>query len=260
MHSRAFPELSRSDGMIKHIGASLLWLAFCLPAVSQNAAQPPANKVYSGNFGAGFTMTSGNADTRNFNLSFEFNRDPKTKNVIRAKGLYLRSTANGDAIADLLRLAFRDEYALSKRVSVYGALGYLRDPFKDISYLINPQGGLAFRVYDSDRTAFGVSGGGGAVWEKDLGFDVATSGTLNAGQSFSYKLSDTAKITQNLTGLWKTSNFSDALYHFDLALVTAIVKKADLKFEFMDDYKNVTPNASIKKNDVALIISFLYKF
>jgi putative salt-induced outer membrane protein YdiY len=125
---------------------------------------------------------------------------------------------------------------------------------------LNPQGGLGVKVYTSTSTEFALNGGAGAVWEKDEGFDVRSSGTLNAGQSFSYKISDTAKITENLTGLWKTSEFADALYHFDVALITSIVKRVEVKIEFMDDYKNRPPLAEIKKNDTALISSLLWKF
>jgi putative salt-induced outer membrane protein len=236
-----------------------LSLTVSLPAMAQGQA-PAVRKNLTGNFGVGFALTGGNTNTKSFNLSFEATRDPKTKNVVKTNGLYLRSSANSKSISDLLRLNFRDDYSLSNRASLYGALGYLRDPFKSISYLLNPQGGIGVKVYTSERAVFALSGGAGAVWEKNVGLDVRSSGTLNAGQSFSYKISDTAKLTQNLTGMWKTKEFADALYHFDIALVTSIVKKVDVKIEFMDEYKNRTPLASIKKNDTALITSLLYKF
>ncbi len=238
-------------------------LLFFVPGLSSAAwaqAASPAPKVYSGNFGAGFSLTRGNSDTSNFNLSGELTRDPKKKNVIKIKGLYLRSTANKEATADNLTLGFRDEYSFAKKAFVYGALGYLRDPFKEISYLLNPQGGIGYKPVATNRTELTFNGGAGAVWEKNPGIDVRTSGTLNAGENFSYKLSENAKFTQGFSGLWKTSDFADALYHFSVALTASIVKKAELKVEFIDDFKNVTPSPAIKKNDTAFIISFLYKF
>ena len=233
--------------------------AVALPAMAQGQVQPPA-KAFTGSFGVGYALTGGNTDTSSFNLSFEATHDPKTKNVIKAKGLYLRSSSNDELTSDSLRLSFRDDYQLAKRISVYGAMGYLRDPFKSISYLLNPQGGLGFTVYDSGKAAFALSGGGGVVWEKDEGMDVQTSGTLNAGENFSYKFSEHAKLTQNLSALWKTKDFADAFYHFDIALVTTVVKNFEVKIEFMDEYKNKPPYADIKKNDTAFITSLLYKF
>jgi putative salt-induced outer membrane protein YdiY len=160
----------------------------------------------------------------------------------------------------MLRLGLRDEYSLSKRVLIYGALGYLRDPFKDIIYLINPQGGIGYKIYDTDAVTLALSGGAGGVWEKNSGVDVSASCTVNAGENFSYKLSENAKLTHIFTALWKTSDFSDALYHFDVALAASIVKNIGINVEFTDDFKNVTPDPSIKKNDTAFVTSVQYKF
>lgn len=229
-----------------------------IPAVAQTPAAPP--KVYTGSFGIGLAVTGGNSETLNFNLTFDLVRDPKTKNVIKANAFYLRSSARSVKTADQLSLGFRDDYSLSKRVSVYGALPYLRDPFKNISYLLNPQGGLGVKLVATEKNTFIVSGGAGGVWEKDTGLDVKTSGTINAGQSYLFKLSDTTSINQVFTGLWKTSDFNDALYHFGIAMVTSITQKVQVKIEFRDDYKNVTPSPDVKSNDTALITSFLFKF
>jgi putative salt-induced outer membrane protein YdiY len=253
---------------------ALIAMGFILsfPAMAQKPQPPAAPKIYSGSIGMGFAMTGGNTSTKNFNLSFEITRDPKSKNITKTEGLYLRTSAGGTGIADLLRLGFRDDYLLSKRISLYGALGYLRDPFKQVTYMLNLQGGVGYRVYSSDRLLLAVNGGAGGVWEKDEGQNVHASGTLNAGQNFSFRLSNNARVTesitglwktsatQNITGLWRTSDLSDALYSIRVALVTSIVKRVDLKLEFMDEYKNVTPSVQVKNNDTAFIMSFLCRF
>ncbi len=239
---------------------ALLLIAMSIPAISQDQGSTTPSEVYTGSFGFGLAITGGNTDTRSYNLSFEVTRDPKRKNVVKADGFYLRSSADGEATADMLRLGLRDEYALSERVLVYGALGYLRDPFKDIAYLLNPQGGFGYKIHNTDAVTLTVSGGAGGVWEKNSGVDVDSSGTVNAGESFSFKLSESAKLTHNFTALWKMSDFEDALYHFDVALVASIVKDIGIKVEFTDDFKNVTPDPSIKRNDTAFVTSVQYKF
>ena len=238
---------------------ALILAMTALPSLctAQDAEEPP--KHFTGNLGAGFSFTGGNTDTTNFNISGELTYDPKTKNIMKASGLYLQSSSNGIDTADRLTLGFRDEYSFSERFFVYGAMGYLRDPFKSIDYLLNPQGGLGYKPILTDRTELTVSGGAGAVWEKNPDVDVQTSGTINAGESFSFKLSENSRLTQGFTALWKTSDFSDALYHFNIALVTSIMSRVEVKVEFIDTYKNVTPDPEIKKNDTAFIVSFLYK-
>ena len=237
-----------------------LLTAFTLPALSQAQTAQAPPKLYTGSIGAGLALTGGNTDTTNFNLTGELVRDPKKRNVLKLNGLYLRADADNETVSDRLMLALRDDYALSKKNFLYGAFSYLRDPFKEISYLMNPQGGIGRKIIATDQVAFSLSGGGGVVWEKNPGFDVATSGTLNAGESFSYKFSDRAALSQVIAALWKTSDFNDAFYHFGIALTASITSKAALKVEFLDDFKNVTPSPAIKKNDTAFITSFLYKF
>jgi putative salt-induced outer membrane protein len=234
-----------------------LLLGIHLPAIVMG--QTPAKK-YAGNIGAGFSLTGGNTEIKSFNLSFEVTRDPKAKNATKANGLYLRSSAKDRTIADQLRLNFRNDYLMSKRITLYGAMSYLRDPFKNVVYLLNPQGGVGFRVFNSDRRQLSFSLGAGAAWEKNIRIDVSPRGTLNASQSFSLKLSNSARVTQNLTVMRKTQDVVDAQYHFDAALMTSVVKKIDVKVQFIDDYKSYTPAPTIKHNDTALICSLLFKF
>src|SRR5262247_3884498 len=92
-------------------------LLFCLfvPALTyaQQPTEPP--KVYTGNFGGGLAVTSGNTKTSNFNLTAALTRDPKKKNVIKGTAAYLRGDQN--EILNLDRSAFnlRDEYTISGR-------------------------------------------------------------------------------------------------------------------------------------------------
>lgn len=245
--------------------ASVLFVPLCVlslarPAFCQAQAAQAPPKVYAGSFGAGFAQTSGNTDTSSFNATFDVTRDPKKKNVMKFNLLYLRADVSARVTTDRLTVGFRDEYSPTKKVFLYGALGYFRDPFKDISYLINPQGGIGYKAYATDRATFALSGGGGAAWEKNPGIKVNASGTLNAGENFSYKISAMASINQVISALWKTNDLNDALYHFGVALTMSITKKVQTKLEFVDDYKNVTPSPAIKRNDSAYIWSFLYKF
>jgi putative salt-induced outer membrane protein len=241
---------------------SFFWFCTTATVWAQEPAPDPAQPepVWSGTAGGGLSITGGNTDTTNINLSFDIVRDPKQRNVLRFFGLYLRGDQADEVITDRLRLGVRDEYTLNERTFLFGEFSYLRDPFKQIDYLINPIGGLGFKVYDTDQVSFVVDGGAGVVWEKNPGFERDTSGTLNAGQSFAYRFSDTAQFTQNLTALWKMNNFEDALYHFGIALSTSIIRILELKVEYIVDFKNVTPSPDVKKTDTAFLTSILYKF
>jgi putative salt-induced outer membrane protein len=228
------------------------------PDATPDPAQP--EPVWSGSAGGGLSITGGNTDTTNINLSFDIVRDPKLRNILKFYGLYLRGEQSEEVIADRLRLGIRNEFTLNDRTFVFGEFSYLRDPFKEIDYLINPVGGLGFKLYNTDKVSLDVNGGAGVVWEKNPGLNRDTSGTLNAGQSFVYKFSDSAEFTQVWTGMWKMNNFSDVLYHFGVGLSSSIIKSLELKVEFLLDHKNVTPSPDVKKMDTAFLTSVLYRF
>jgi len=216
--------------------------------------------VWKGSAGAGIALTGGNSDTATYNLTLDLTRDPKTRNIMKFSGVYLRGDQADVTTIDRLRLAFRDEYKLDDRTFLFGDLGYLRDPFKAIDYLLNPVGGIGYKLVATDRLALSANGGLGVVWEKNPEIDVATSGTVNAGQDLAFKLSETAAITEVFTALWKMDDFEDALYHFGIGLSTTLTPRSELKLDFINDYKNVTPSPDIKKNDYAFIASILFKF
>lgn len=61
------------------------------------------------------------------------------------------------------------------------------------------------------------------------------------------------------TGIWKTSDFADALYHFDAGLATKVTTRAELSLAYVYDYKNRT-SAGVKKGDSSLLAALLFKF
>ena len=57
---------------------------------------------------------------------------------------------------------------------------------------------------------------------------------------------------------YKTADIRDALYSFGVALTTSMSAHSQLKVEVLDVYKNLAP-VPFKKNDLALIIGFVFK-
>lgn len=241
---------------IRFLSLLTLWGQFSLSYGQQ--ATPP--EPWTGSAAAGIALTGGNSDTSNYSLSLDLQWDPETPHLVKFIGVYLRGDQNDETTVDRLRTALRDEYSISERTFLFGEFSYLRDPFKAITYLLNPAGGIGYKVIASERVVLGISSGAGAVWEKNPLVEVATSGTLNAGQDFSFRLSDVATITQVLSALWKTEDFEDYLYHFGVGLSTALTERTELKLDFVNDYKNVTPSPEIEKNDYAFITSLVFKF
>lgn len=220
---------------------------------------PPPPPVWTGSFGAGLALTQGNKDTTNFNLSFDLKRDPKTKTIFKAEGLYILATENGDENVDRGLITVRLERLITERAYVFGQVGYVRDRFKDIDYLIAPTAGVGYKLVATDRTALDVDTSVGMVFEKNTGLELETDGAVTAGEKFSHKISENAVFTQGASALWKMDDFGDALYTFSAGMAASVTTRVQLKLEFQDIYKT-RPTGDADKNDIAFITAFVYKF
>ena len=227
----------------------------CLFFVAAAAlGQETPTKPWSSSLGAGLALTSGNSDTRNINLNFNTAWDPKTDRRFKADALYLRGETEGDVNVDKASASARYERNFEQRAFWFGEVSYLRDPFKDIDYLVAPIAGAGVNLIKTTARTLSVDGGVGATIESG-----ETSGALKAGQSFDWTISPVSKFTQKLNGLWKTKDFNDALYHFDAGISTTIAARAELKVSYLYDYKKQPP-PDVKKGDSALFAALLFKW
>ena len=218
---------------------------------------PPA---FTGNISFGLGITSGNKDTTNVNAGYEFKYDPKTKNVLKSAGLFLYGKTDGEVSNETYGLSARDEYSFSPRAFVFGDVKYLHDRFKGIQSLISPTAGVGYKIVDNKATALSVSGGLGAVWEKDYDVESKTTGAASFDEKFTQNLSASASVGQSFSALWNVGDFGDALYLFGANIAASVVGKAQIKLELLDTYKTRPPLPTLKSNDVNFITSIVYKF
>jgi len=229
-----------------------------LPLFAQEP--PPPGQTWSGNFGAGLSLTRGNSDTKNINLSAQVAERIDAKNLAKYDAFYLRGDQNGDLVVDRTSFGGRDEYTISPVMYAFGDAHFLRDKFKEIDYLLSPTVGGGYHFIKEKDLDVAAEGGLGFVIEKDAGLARETSGAITAKQLMTWKFSPTATLGEVASGLWKTKSFGDALYHFEASLASDLTTRSQLKVSFMDDYKTRPPHAGIKKNDVSLIAALVMKF
>jgi putative salt-induced outer membrane protein len=250
-------------------GAAAVALASTLLAAGPVRAQeklcpcPPPSPpppAWSGSLGGGLSLTGGNSESNSYNLEFGLTYDPKKKVVLKLDGAYLRTDTDGEATVDRTGLGARYEYSVAGggRLFAFGEVRYQRDVLKDVDHLISPTAGVGYRLADSDDLKLSVNGGVGLALEKLAGLDATTSGAVNASESLSWKLSGSASIVHTARGLWKTDDFGDAYYHFDVGILTSLAGRFDLKLSFADDYKS-RPPADKKENDTAVLATIVFK-
>ena len=229
-------------------------------AFAQPAAPPPPPPGWTGSASAGLALTQGNSDTSTVNAAYEVKRETGSPYVFKSSGLLVYGKAEGELTSDRLALGGRLERKLSERTALFGQVQYLRDSFKEIDYLISPTVGLSRILLKNERSVLDVDGAVGVVWEQNPGLELQTDGAVSAGQRFAHKLTATTEFTQRLLGLWKMDDFGDALYTFSAGLAANITGGTQMKMEFLDTYKTRPPSVNVEENDIAVLVSFVYKF
>ena len=238
-------------------------LALCILPVfasAQPADPAPPPPGWTGSASAGYAMTAGNNDTSTVNAAYDIKRDTGSAYLFKSAALLLYGRAEDVTTSDRLSLDGRVERRLNTRTSIFGQTQYLRDEFKQIDYLVSPTVGISRLLAKNDRTELNVDAGVGAVWEKNPDLELNTDGAVTAGQKFTHKLTDTTELTQKVTALWKMDDFGDALYVFGAGLAASVTGGTQIKIEFLDTYKARPPSDEVKKNDIATLVSFVYKF
>lgn len=223
-------------------------------------APPPPPPGWTGSASAGLALTSGNSDTSTVNAAYEVKRDTGGKLVFKSTALLVWGKSEGELTNDRLAIDGRVERKLSDRTSIFGATQYLRDSFKAIDYLVSPTVGVTQLLAKNDRTELGVDAGIGVVMEKDTGLDLDTDGAITGGQHLSHKLTATTELKEKAAALWVMDDFGDALYTFGIGLAASVTGGTQMKVEFLDTYKTKPAVSGVQKNDIAVLVSFVYKF
>lgn len=243
--------------MRKGFGIVVAAIAFSCPVLAQDAA--PA-KPWNSSIGAGLALTGGNTDTQNYNFSFATKYDPGSRIIFKADALWLRGAANGEIQVNRATAAARTEYAFSQRTFAFAEVSYIRDPFKDISYLVAPVAGAGYRIIRSDTRNLSVDAAVGVQIESSDAIGRSTAGAIKAGEDFDWAISPTSKLTQKFSAIWKAEDFGDALYHLDAGLATTLVERLELRVAYVYDFKSRPPSPALKKGDSALFAAISVKF
>ena len=237
----------------------LLLFPLVVPVFAQEPPPPP-DKIWSGDFGAGLSITRGNSDTKNLNLTANVSQRIDPRNLVKYDAFYLRADSNGALTVDRTLMGARDEYTVSPLTYAFGDIHFLRDRFKEIDSLVTPSVGIGHHFIKTDTEDLAFEGGVGFVVEKDSNRSRETSGAINAKQIYTLKFSPTATFGESAAGLWKTNDFGDALYHIEASLASNLTARSQLKLSALDDFKTRPPAPGIKKNDMSLIAAVVMKF
>jgi putative salt-induced outer membrane protein len=228
-----------------------------MPVAAQDKPKEPD---WTGGLGAGLSLTTGNTDTQSFNLAFDLKYDPKSNLVFKTGAMYLRSEKDGTVDVERISAMARLEYKFSPRFYAFGDLGYQRDRFKELTYLVAPTAGVGYKVVDEKTVTLAFDGGAGGRFEKLTHSDATSNFAFVASENFQWKISETATFKQLASGLWNGDDTGNAVYHLEFSLSAQIYKKAELKIAYLIDHRTRPANPSLEKTDTALVVALVWKF
>jgi putative salt-induced outer membrane protein YdiY len=242
-------------------------IALLLTAIATGVAEaqtptptpPPPPPLWLVSVGAGLAVTSGNSDTSTVNLAYEIKHDGGLPLVYRSTGLYLRGKSDEVLSVDKALLDNRLAWRFTERFSTFGQLGFLRDRLKEVDYLLSPGGGVSYALIKNDRIELSGDAGLGMIFEKNTDVDLETSGSVLGSQRLQYGLSKNARIIESVNAWWKMNDFDDSLYYFTVGVASSLTTNSQVTIDLLDTYKSRPTGVGVEKNDVSLIVSFVYK-
>ncbi len=253
------PTPPAAGGADKPTGDALAQEAEAKPKEPEDEKDEKKYEPLTGHFAAGFSFTQGNSDTRTFNAALVLQYDPRNKNVVKADAFYILNSESGTSTVDRTSAHLRDEYYFRPRWFVFADGQFLKDKFKQIDFLFTGTAGIGTQLVKTATRELLVDLGAGVIVEKDEPLDRTSGGAVRGGENYSWKISKSASFTENAFAVWKTADFADAYYHLDVGLGAAINDHFELKVALIDEYTRKPPDPTVKRNDVAGIVSIGYK-
>ncbi len=217
---------------------------------------PPPH--WTASIGAGLALASGNSESQSYNLSATVKYDPQHRNLVRAEALYLRTNQEDVTGLDRTWALARDEYKVAQRAYAFGEVTYTRDRFKELDYLWAPTAGAGYRLVDKPSLLLAVDSGAGAFIERQKGSRGTSNVSCRASQRLEWKVSPQLRLSEQVSGLWKVSDFGDAYYRSVLAAVFGLSKRLELSMTLTNDQKTKPP-AGLGKSDTSFVSALVFK-
>jgi putative salt-induced outer membrane protein YdiY len=219
-----------------------------------------ANK-WGGDAAVGFALARGNTNTTSFSLTLSAS-GPISKSVINSnKAFFMLNKEKEVTNAESMGLETQISWQHTERFFSYYEILGLRDRFKNHSYRILPSLGVGYKLMATEMIQLSASAGISEVFTKyyDSGETDSYTG-IELGNQFSWKISESAEVTQVL-GL--TADFSELdryFLRFEVSIASAITKGLSMKFTLMENYDNQPVGEGIKKNDISFLAGLSAKF
>ena len=203
----------------------------------------------------GYVGTSGNTETQTFNLEFLMAIDSEQW-LHNIKFQALGATENDEAKAERYFLEDKSDYNLDEMQYLFVKGNYTDDRFSGFEYQAAVSAGYGRYLRKDDIITFQAFGGLGYRQNDVIGGESDGEAIVSLGESFSWQISDNAKLTQSLTS---EAGSDLTVTRFEIGLETNIVDAITTKIAFQARNTSEVP-VGTEKTDTQTSISLVYSF
>jgi putative salt-induced outer membrane protein YdiY len=239
--------------MRQGIGLGVMAMAALVAAQTGLGAE---QKTFTHTFALGATITDGNSDSRQGNVSWLTEGEKEGLGAIRlgAEGNYGEGRGdNGqmDKTIENAKVFGNVKKTLTPMTYAYVDASYFYDDIALIDYRITVGPGLGLFLVKNDATQVSVEAGPSYVFERVDG-ETDEHPALRVAERAEHKFSATARIWESVEFLPNTERFSDYLVNSELGVEAALNASLNLRLVLQDKYDS-EPAADKDKNDLTFI-------
>lgn len=227
----------------------------CVAVLPLAAEDVESRNGFDSSLSLGFSLTDGNSETTQANLSLLTEGERAELGSVRA-GLdagYGESEVNDEkeTTVDNLRIFAGARKTLSERTFASLNGEYMYDNVAEVDYRATVSPGFGGYLIKNDRTSLSIEAGPAYIWEEVSGI-ADDYLAVRFAERLDVRLSETAKLWQSLEYIPATEDFGEYLFNAEIGAEAAVNSRVSLRIVLQDNYDS-DPGADNEKNDIALI-------
>jgi len=208
------------------------------PVQAQEAA-PERPTKFSGDFS--YVSTGGNSDAQTL-AGAEKLEHKTTAWLFTQRGAAVWGTSNGIESANRYLVELRADRELSKRVAIYGLLGWTRDPFAAVNRRFDEGVGLVAHVILPTPHTLDVQAGGGMAQRKTTLDENEEFATGRVAGYYKYEFRPKTYFETENVYLHNFDKPDDYEVQSRLAVVAALANSIGVKMGYSYRYRNQPPD------------------
>ena len=215
-------------------------------AVAQTPAPPKPQELSAD---LGFVTTSGNSNITTLNIG---------EKLIVRRGRFEHRQQFGSVFAEesgkqtsnLLFANVRSDFALNKKLAVFGYVGFDRNQFAGVARRLEEAVGLALKIINTDRDQWNAEAGLGLTQQLSTLDSTRNFASLRTGTSYKHFFSKSAYFFQGVDYLPSLKNSEDYRINSETALVAPLSTHIAMKASYNIRFANLPEPTSVKSDRI----------